>query len=186
MFLCPVDGESTAVGEDHYDGLASRCDGFKQILLGLGQVDAGAVATMEAGLVDGHLFALKLAGDADDGNDGIGFFCSFDGRRIDRAIDLCPHHAQMRIGRAGGRVLHRQMVGFARFKVNAAGERLNAVRIVGRGNNFAVERDMNESVGFDAEFVVAGFLRRERRLAAHGEGLDRGDFGGRRLGGHVD
>ncbi len=44
VVLGPVDAERAAVGEDNHQRLAGGGHSFKQFLLGLGQVDAGAVA----------------------------------------------------------------------------------------------------------------------------------------------
>ncbi len=57
-------------------GLPACGNGFDQRFFRLGQVDAGAVAAEEARLIHRHLFAFKLAGDADDGDDDISIFRS--------------------------------------------------------------------------------------------------------------
>lgn len=49
----PVDREGAAVGGDEHNGLASGGDGFGQILFRLGQIEAGAIAALEAGSLTG-------------------------------------------------------------------------------------------------------------------------------------
>src|SRR5208337_4299088 len=63
----PVHAEGAAVKQNHDQRLACRGDAFQQILLGLGQVEARAIAAFEAFLADQHFFALEFAGDADHG-----------------------------------------------------------------------------------------------------------------------
>ncbi len=53
MRVYPVDRQCAAVHQDHSERLSGSRHGFDQILLRLGQVDAGPIATKEAGLLTG-------------------------------------------------------------------------------------------------------------------------------------
>jgi hypothetical protein len=86
----PVDSQGAAVGENHDQRLAGGGYCFKQILLGFGQVEAGAVASLEAGLVTGHLLAFQLTGNAYHGHHHIGIFGRLNSLRIERLVELLP------------------------------------------------------------------------------------------------
>ena len=87
VFVGPVHGERAAVGEDKDDGLAGGGHRFKQVLFGLGKIDAGAVAAFEAGYAHLHLFAFEFAGDAENSDDDIGILGGFDGLGLRTEID---------------------------------------------------------------------------------------------------
>jgi hypothetical protein len=66
VLVGPVEGNGAAALQNHDQWLAGRGQGFKQLLLGRGQVQAGAVAAVEAVDLDVHLFAFKLRGKSDE------------------------------------------------------------------------------------------------------------------------
>ena len=77
-------------GENHNHRLARLGQGFQQVLFRLGQIEAGAVAAVEARLGDQHLFAFKLTGNAHNRHHYIGVLRRSRGCRINASIDLVP------------------------------------------------------------------------------------------------
>ena len=60
MGVGPVHAHRRPVRQYENDGLAGRVELFQQLLLGCGQVQAGAIAAGEAGRLDDHFLALEL------------------------------------------------------------------------------------------------------------------------------
>ena len=79
VIVGPIDGERGAGGEDDDERLAGGGDGFEKLLLRGGKRDVGAIAAEEAGIAGFGFFAFELRGDADDGDDDIGFAGGVDG-----------------------------------------------------------------------------------------------------------
>ena len=171
MLLRPLHGERASIGEHYNDRLTYRSHRLEKILFRRGQIEAGAVATVEARLGHHHLFTFKLAGNAHDRDHYIGIFRRGFGCRIDVAVDPAPHQTHMRRPAAGAAKLQLQMVRLAGFKVHAPGQRFKSMRIIRFGHAFAIEPQANESIGFNAKIVVACLLRRECRVPAHRERL---------------
>ncbi len=78
----PRIGDFAAGHIDDNQRLAGGLDGFQHLLLRLGQDQAGAVAAVEARIVDLHFFAFEIGRQADKGDDGVGRF-----GRVHRAVD---------------------------------------------------------------------------------------------------
>jgi hypothetical protein len=98
MFVDPVDGQGTAVHENHGERLAGGCHGFDQVFFRLGKIDAGAISAEESRFAHRHFFAFELARNAHDGDHNIGILCRGNGlwrRRI-----VVPGPDQFRMGLA--------------------------------------------------------------------------------------
>ena len=79
VIVGPIDGEGGAAGEDDDQRLAGSGEGLEKLLLRSGQSDVGPITAEEAGVAVLGLFAFELCGDADDGDDDIGFAGDVDG-----------------------------------------------------------------------------------------------------------
>ena len=75
MRLRPVHGDGRATGEHHHHRLAGAVQGLQQGALRRGQPQVGTVATGKARVVDRHLFAFDIAGEATDEHHHIGIAC---------------------------------------------------------------------------------------------------------------
>ncbi len=73
MLVGPVKCDGAAALQYDDERLAGRSKCFQQLLLRRGQIEAGAIAAIEAVDLDGHLFAFKLRREADECDDDIGF-----------------------------------------------------------------------------------------------------------------
>src|SRR6266436_3164974 len=63
MLRCPVHRKSAAVHEHDDEGLARLGHGFEQCFFFCGQIEAGAISTLEPGDIHLHLLTLELRGD---------------------------------------------------------------------------------------------------------------------------
>ena len=90
MFVSPIHGEGTAVGQHQHNGLPGRGQGFQQLLLGLRQIKTGTVPAFESVLGHGHLFTLELARDSEHRDDDIGILRRCNRRGVRRRIVLGP------------------------------------------------------------------------------------------------
>ncbi len=142
---------------------------FKQLFFGFGQVDAGAVATLEALFADLHLFAFELTGDANDGHNNVCSLRRFTSRRLRFEVDLRPDQLRGRLLTFSGRVLHMQSSGLARLKVDAAQLGFRAISIEGGGNILAIQSHAEESIGHQAQVVIARLRGSQRTLPADAE-----------------
>src|SRR5262249_24334450 len=88
VLLGPGDCEGGAVHEDYDEGFAGGFGGFKELLLGGGQGDVGAVASGEARDVHGHLFAFEVGREADEGENYIGLLDDVEGL-VTEGLDGC-------------------------------------------------------------------------------------------------
>ena len=97
MFVDSVDGQSTPIEENDRDGFAAGGHSFHEVFFRLGEIDAGAISTDEAGFADRHFFALELTGNPYHRNDCIGILRGGDrfGRRP--IIRLGPDEFRMRL-----------------------------------------------------------------------------------------
>ncbi len=71
VLVRPVDRERAAAHQHHHERLARRLHGLEQLLFLARQVEARAIAALEAGLVDARLLAFEVGGDADDGDHDV-------------------------------------------------------------------------------------------------------------------
>jgi hypothetical protein len=149
---------------------------------GFGQVERGAVAALEAGLLHLHLFAFEFAGDADDGNDDVSGFGGGDGSGLGFQIDERPDEFSAGFEFWPGAKSTSSLAGLAGFKMDAANLGIDAVVVPGRGYVFAVETDAEEAVGDEAEVVLAGGGSSEVGLPKNGERVDTGGCSGQGAG----
>ena len=152
----PVDAEGAAVHEHDDQRLAGGRHCFEQFLLGLGQIEAGAIATFEAFFADGHLFAFEFAGDANDGYDDVRVFCGGDGFSRWLHVDLGPDELRCRGVALRQDVFNFQFVGLALFEVDSSEFGLGAAGDEGHAEDSAVECGTVEVFAAEAEVVVAG------------------------------
>ena len=173
VLLGPVHAERAAVRQHHDQRLAGCGDRFEQVLFGLGQIEAGAVAALEAFFVDLHLFAFEFAGDADNGDDDVGVFRGFDGFGRGSQIDLRPD--QLRSRRrcpATRRVFNFQCVGLACSRCTRPSLVSTPLVMKAIVRRLCRRADTRRSRSpREAEVVVAGFGRREGGFGADRDGF---------------
>jgi len=68
----PGDADGAAPQQDQDHRLAQGVEALQKLLLGPGQGQVGAVAPGKAGDLDGHLFALQVGRETQDGDDDVG------------------------------------------------------------------------------------------------------------------
>ena len=188
MLLRPVDGEGAAVEEDDDEGFAGGREGFEELLLRGGELDVGAVAAGEAFDVNGHLFAFELGGEADEGEDDVGFLGGGDGFLLQAAGFGKP--IQREAGaEEGSAVVIDQLedvgpgVGEGQLEVRGVGGTVLPASGFDRGNLVAIEGD---AYAFVVGAGVAVFeMHHEVIVAGFGGGDGSGPADGEVIGGQA-
>jgi len=117
-----------------------------------GESDVRAIAAEEAGIAVVEFFAFELRGDADDGDDDIGFACG--GESLIEEIRWKPE--QVDRGFPGVvEVFELDGIGVAGLKVNESGHGAVAVGCPVVDEEFVVEVETGAAVGTDTEAVIA-------------------------------
>ena len=155
MFVGPIDSERTACGENNDQGLAGGGEGLEEFFLRPGKINVGAVAAEEAGIAVVALFAFEVGGDANDGDDDVGFASGVDGflgkirRNPEKTSEGFPETAE---------VLELDGVGVAGLETDEGGECALAALAVSDpvvDEDFAIEEEAETAVGAGADAVVA-------------------------------
>jgi len=176
VFVGPIDGEGAAIGENGDERLAGGGEGYKKFLLGARKREIGAITAKEAGVAVFGFFAFELCGDADDGDDDVGFAGGGDGflekirREPDKAHGGFPGVVK---------IFQLDRVGVAGLEMDQCGEGAFTVRGPIIDEDFVVEVEAAAAIGADTETIVAINGRDEKAAPACGE-IFGGDTGGRR------
>src|SRR5215831_9326848 len=153
MLVGPIDSERTACRENNDQGLARGGEGLEEFFLSPGKVNVGAVAAEEAGIAVVALFAFEVGGDANDGDDDVGFAGGVDGflskirRNPEKASEGFAETAE---------VLELDGVGVAALETDEGGECALAALAVSNpvvDEDFAIEEEAETAVGACDEFA---------------------------------
>ncbi len=138
VLVGPVQRHGAAALQHDDQRLAGGGERFQQFLLRRGQIEAGAVAAVEAVDLDAHLFAFELRREADEGHDDIGFFGAGDGfveLGLRRRFPLERDAAAGAV--AGVRILEHELMRFGVGEVDGDGRDFGEVHHRRRGGRCA-------------------------------------------------
>ena len=156
MFVDPVHSQGTPIHENDRQGLAGGSNTFNKLFFRLRKIDAGAISAEESRFVDRHLFALKLAGDSNHGDDGIGILRRRNCLRRNPIYRLGPNQFRMRRAVSGSvRDLEPDLVSL--LKVDTTYARCESARATAESRRYllAINYQPPESLAAHAKEEIA-------------------------------
>ena len=142
------------------------------MLLGLWQIDAGAVAALEARLTHLHLFAFQFAGDADDGNHHIGSARRGQSLRLGLEVDFLPDQAHHGLTILKDAILGNQLDGLACLQMRGNEFGFDRGGVIGGSSLFTVNGEAEVAQSLQAQVIVGGLVWRQGGFPSNAERFD--------------